>query len=80
MATIRLIVGVMNVENDPNYEAAIRATRRLCTAMARSSTDATEVRIAKEAFRWSIAVAGAAVLAVVLRSNYSELGEVGRTG
>lgn len=59
-------IGVVNMENNPNYETAISAARRLFTFMARTATDPTEKRIAKEIFRWSSVAAGAAVVAVVV--------------
>lgn len=53
------------MEKDPSYEVA-QAVRALCTVMARTTTDSTEVRIAKEVFRWSAVIAGAAVVAVAV--------------
>ena len=40
--------------------------RQIYDAMAPRPTDSTEVRIAKEVFRWSSVVAGAAAVAVVV--------------
>lgn len=54
------------MENNPNYDTAILAARRLFTLMARTNADPTEVRVAKEIFRWSSLAAGAAVVAVVV--------------
>jgi hypothetical protein len=42
------------------------AARQFYDEMAPRETDSTEVRIAKEVFRWSSAVAGAAAVAVVV--------------
>lgn len=55
------------MENNPNYEVAIGAVRHLFTLMAPTNADPTEVRIAKEVFRWSSVAAGAAVVVVVVR-------------
>jgi hypothetical protein len=54
------------MEMNPNYEMVSRAVLQLCPVMARTSTDSTETRIAKSVFRWSLAVAGAAVVVVVV--------------
>lgn len=54
------------MENNPNYEKAIWAARRLFTLMARTSADPTGKRIAKEIFRWSSLAAGSAVVAVLV--------------
>jgi anti-sigma-K factor RskA len=55
------------MEMNPNYEMVSRTVRQLCPVMARTSSDSTEIRIAKSVFRWSLAVAGAAVVVVVVQ-------------
>lgn len=45
---------------------AAAGVRQFYDEMAPKETDSTEVRVAKEVFRWSSAVAGAAVAAVVV--------------
>ncbi|WP_454295878.1 hypothetical protein [Salana multivorans] len=45
---------------------AASGVRRFYDQMAPEVTDSTEVRVAKEVFRWSSAVAGAALVAVVV--------------
>lgn len=45
---------------------AASEARQFYDEMAPMETDSTEVRIAKEVFRWSSAVAGAAAVAVVV--------------
>ncbi|WP_157371021.1 hypothetical protein [Arthrobacter sp. Leaf141] len=59
-------IGAVNMENNANYETVISGVRQLFTLMARTNTDKIEVRIAKEIFRWSSVVAGAAVVAVAV--------------
>jgi hypothetical protein len=45
---------------------AAAAARQFYDEMAPQETNSTEVRIAKEVFRWSSAVAGAAAVALVV--------------
>jgi hypothetical protein len=45
---------------------AFSGARQFYDEMAPKEADSTEVRVAKEVFRWSSAVAGAAVAAVVV--------------
>lgn len=45
---------------------AAAGARQFYDVMAPKETDSTEVRIAKEVFRWSSAVAGSAAVAVVV--------------
>jgi hypothetical protein len=45
---------------------AATGVRQFYDEMATKEADSTEVRIAKEVFRWSSAVAGAAVVAVMV--------------
>lgn len=45
---------------------AAAGVRQFYDDMASSETDSTEVRVAKEVFRWSSAVAGAAAVAVIV--------------
>jgi len=45
---------------------AVSEARQFYDEMAPKEADSTEVRVAKEVFRWSSAVAGAAAVAVVV--------------
>jgi len=45
---------------------AAAGVRQLYDEMAPKEADSTEVRVAKEVFRWSSAVAGAAAVAVIV--------------
>jgi hypothetical protein len=45
---------------------AAAGVRQFYDDMAPSDTDSTEVRVVKEVFRWSSAVAGAAAVAVLV--------------
>jgi hypothetical protein len=45
---------------------AAAGARQFYDGMAPKKTDSTEVRVAKEVFRWSSAVAGAAAVAVIV--------------
>lgn len=54
------------MKENPNDEVADWTVRRLVTLMARTDADSIERQIAKEIFRWSSLVAGAAVVAVVV--------------
>ncbi|MGE5292697.1 MAG: hypothetical protein ACM3ML_37005 [Micromonosporaceae bacterium] len=60
--------------------AAARA-RQFYEEMAPKETDSTEVRVAKEVFRWSSAAAGAAAVAVVVLGEPDRSArEAGRAG
>ena len=50
----------------PVVGPAASRTRQFYDEMAPNETDSTEVRVAKEVFRWSSAAAGAAAVAVVV--------------
>lgn len=50
----------------PMIGNAAAGVRQFYDAMAAQKTDSTEVRIAKEVFRWSSAAAGAAAIAVMV--------------
>jgi hypothetical protein len=54
------------MENNPDYEMAMSAARRLVTFMARTDSDPVEVRIAKGIFRWGSIAVGASVVAVAV--------------
>ncbi|MDR6793035.1 Tfp pilus assembly protein PilX [Pseudarthrobacter oxydans] len=63
------------MESNTNYDMAFSAARRLFTFMGRAGTDPTEVRVAKEIFRWTAAAAGASVVAVVVLQSCAVQGE-----
>lgn len=50
----------------PVVAPAAAITRQFYDEMAPQPTDATEVRVAKEIFRWSSVIAGAAAVAVAV--------------
>ena len=50
----------------PVVGKAAAGVRQFYDEMAPKDTDSTEVRVAKEVFRWSSAVAGAAAVAVIV--------------
>ena len=50
----------------PAIGRAAGGARRFYDEMAPKETDSTEVRVAKEVFRWGSAVTGAAAVAVVV--------------
>jgi hypothetical protein len=54
------------MQKNQDYEVAVWALHRIRTMMARTATDSTEVRIAKEVFRWTSLASGAAIVAVVV--------------
>lgn len=57
------VAGIYSV---PVIGKAAGGVRRFYDEMAPREADSTEVRVAKEVFRWSSAVAGAAAVAVVV--------------